>query len=68
VAPAPEGGKRALRWKRYDANIGLSHGNDPGDRPVAVGDLDLGAVLHRPQMPGKLILQLGDLHALHGHI
>ena len=42
--------------------------NGADDGAAAIGDFDLGALFHRPQMPRQLILQVGDLDSLHGLI
>jgi len=68
MALASDGCERALGTSNQEGGSGSTYGNDPSDRPVAIGDLHLSAALNFSQMQGQLILQLSDLHPLHGYM
>lgn len=67
--PLPaDGGEGTSRRQEHEGWACATHRDDASDGTISIRDLHLAATLHLTQMLRKVILQLGDLDPLHGHM
>jgi hypothetical protein len=67
VASGTDGGEGRAGWLNGNPRGG-AHWDDPCDRAIPIGHLNLGTSFDRTQMLRELILQLRHADTPHGHI